>query len=182
MEAYSIERTGQTGVQFNLKKLNWFNGQHIRRKSLDELAERATPLFESAGLSLPSDALRTVVGLLHERISFLHELPEQAKTFLLDPAEYDPKGIKKRWKEDSADLVRTYADRLESLPAFSAESAESTLQEILQEREIGAGRLIAPVRLAITGTTSGPGLFDMLEVIGKESTIRRLRKAAEKLG
>lgn len=182
VEAYSIERTGQTGVQFNLEKLNWFNGQHIRRKTLDDLAERAAPLFESAGLSLPSDALKTVVGLLHERISFLHELPEQAKTFLLDPAEYDPKGIKKRWKEDSADLVRTYADRLEALSSFSAASAEAALHQILEEREIGAGRLLAPVRLAITGETSGPGLFDMLDVIGKETAVRRLRNAADRLG
>lgn len=182
VDVYSIERTGQHGVQFNLEKLNWFNGQHLRRKSVEELAEAAEPLFESAGLAVSPETLKGVVELLRERISFLSELPDQAKTFLLDPMEYDPAGVKKRWKEDSAELIRTYAARLEALASFSAESAESALQEILEEREIGTGRLIAPVRLAVSGTMSGPGLFAMLEVIGKEATIRRLRKAAEVLG
>lgn len=181
-DAFSIERVGSSGVQFNLDKLRWYNEQFIRRLSPDELAEKARPYVEAREYH-PDDAyLRSVAILMQERITFVKDIAANAGYFFEDPQAYDPEGVKKRWKEDSADLLSAYATRLEQLSPFNAETADAALRELAEERGAGAGRIIHPVRLALSGVTMGPGLFEMMEVLGKETCVRRIRKAIVVLG
>lgn len=181
-DAFSIERVGSSGVQFNLDKLRWYNEQFIRRLSPDELAEKARPYVEAREYH-PDDAyLRSVAALMQERITFVKDIAANAGYFFEDPQAYDPDGVKKRWKEDSAELLSAYATRLEQLSPFNAETADAALRELAEERGAGAGRIIHPVRLALSGVTMGPGLFEMMEVLGKETCVRRIRKAIAVLG
>lgn len=181
-DAFSIERVGSSGVQFNLDKLRWYNEQFIRRLSPDELAEKARPYVEAREYH-PDDAyLRSVAALMQERITFVKDIAANAGYFFEDPQAYDPDGVKKRWKEDSAELLSAYATRLEQLSPFNAETADAALRELAEERGAGAGRIIHPVRLALSGVTMGPGLFEMMEVLGKETCVRRIRKAIVVLG
>lgn len=180
--AYSIERTGQSGVQFNLEKLRWYNGQHLRRKPVEALAEAARPHLEAAGLPYTEAQLRTAATLLRERVTFAHELATTGAYFFRDPEDYDEAAVRKRWKEDAAELVAAYAARLENLEPFTAETTEAALRDLAEERGVGAGRIIHPTRIAVSGTMAGPGLFELLEALGRETTLRRLRRAAERLG
>ncbi|MEX2401804.1 MAG: glutamate--tRNA ligase [Rhodothermales bacterium] len=181
-EAFSFDRVGSSGVQFNLDKLTWYNEQYIRSFSVEELLQRARPYVEAANVRVDDDYLRAVVSLMQERITFVKDLPESAAYFFEDPETYDEKGVRKRWKDDSASLVRAYADRLEEVDAFDAEGVESVLRELADEREVGAGRIIHPTRLAVSGVSFGPSLFHMMEVIGREVCVRRMRRAADELG
>jgi glutamyl-tRNA synthetase len=90
--------------------------------------------------------------------------------------------VEKRWKEDSASLVSAYADRLDALESLTATEAEETLRQLAEEKGAGAGRIIHPTRLAVTGASFGPSLFHLMEVIGKEACVRRMRSAATRLG
>lgn len=182
VEAYSIERTGQSGVQFNLDKLRWYNGQYIRMMPPARLAEAARPHLEAAGLPVDDARLHAAAELLQERIEFVHDIATDGAFFFRDPDAYDPAGVKKRWKEDSAPLLTAYAERLAALRPFTAEAAEEALRELAEARGAGAGRIIHPTRLAVSGTTAGPSLFDMLVAVGQEATVRRLRKAVAELG
>jgi glutamyl-tRNA synthetase len=180
--AYAIERTGQSGVQFNLDKLRWYNGQYIRQMTPARLADAARPHVEAAGLPFDDARLLAAAELLQERVEFVHDIATEGAFFFRDPEDYDQAGVKKRWKEDSGPLLAAYADRLEALTAFTPDAAEEALRELAEAREVGAGRIIHPTRLAVSGTTAGPSLFDMLAAVGQEATVRRLRRAVATLG
>ena len=182
IEAFSIDRVGSSGVQFNLDKLNWYNEQYIRSMSVDELLDRARPWFERAGRAADDAYMKKVVELLRERVTFVHDLADSSGYFFEDPSEYEPEGVQKRWKEDSASLVSEYADRLAALPQLTAENAEEALRALAEDRGAGAGRIIHPTRLSVSGVSFGPSLFHLMEVVGKEACLRRMKKAAERLG
>lgn len=182
VETFRIERVGSSGVQFNLEKLNWFNEQFIRRFSVRDLVARAKPHFLAAGIEADDAYLMRVTGLMQERITFVKELTEACPYFFQDPEAYEEAGVKKRWKTDSAELLTEFANRLEDDESFDAESIEHVLRDIAEEREAGAGRIIHPARLAVSGVSFGPSLFHMMEVIGREACVRRMRRAATELG
>ena len=181
VDAFEVERIGRSGVQFSLDKLEWFNGQHLRALPAEEIARRARPALEAAVGPVEDEALVAVAALMRERLTKAGDLADSAY-FFAAPETYDPAGVKKRWKDDSAALVAAYADALEGERAFTAESTEATMRALAEERGAAFGRVIHPVRLATTGTTAGAGMFETLALIGRDETIRRLRRAAEVLG
>ncbi|MCH7975530.1 MAG: homocysteine S-methyltransferase family protein [Bacteroidetes bacterium] len=124
--------------------------------------------------------LLAVADLMRERLTFAHDLAD-ATYFFRDPDTYDEAGRKKRWKEDSAELVRLYAGLLQADDVFTEASTEAAMRNLAETQGVGFGRIIHPVRLATTGTTAGAGMFETLVVIGREACIRRLRKAVEVL-
>jgi glutamyl-tRNA synthetase len=119
---------------------------------------------------------------MQERISKASDLATESAYFFEDPTEYEEAGVKKRWKDDSATLLDAYASRLETAKRFDASTAEEQLRAVAEANGAGAGRIIHPVRLAISGVTFGPGLFDMMEVIGRDACVRRIRRAVTTLG
>lgn len=180
IQAYTVERTGHAGVQLDIDKLNWYNGQFVRQLSAEEIASRARKAVEAEAGPVEDAQFLAVAELMRERLTFAHDLADAAY-FFKDPESYDETGIKKRWKEDSAELVGLYADMLEADEAFTEESTEAAMRDLAETQGAGFGRIIHPVRLATTGTTAGAGMFETLVLIGKEACIRRLMKAAEVL-
>ncbi len=181
-EAFSLERVGASGVQFDRDKLDWYNQQHLKRLAPEALARRARPFLEKQGYD-PSDTyLRAVAALMQDHLTFARELAEENTFFFEAPTTYEEKGVKKRWKDDSADLLRAYADRLEAAEPFDAETTEHVLRALADERDCGAGRIIHPARLAVSGRSFGPSLFDMMAVLGTERCVRRMRRPADVLG
>ena len=180
-EAFSVERIGNSGVQFSMDKLEWFNGQHLRALSPEAIADRARPYVEARVGAVDRQRLVAAAALMRERLTLAKDLADAAYLFE-DPTEYDASGVKKRWKEDSADLCRLYADRVEALDAFTEETTEAAMRDLAEAEGAGFGRVIHPVRLATTGTSAGAGMFETLVLIGQEATVRRLRRAADVLG
>ncbi len=179
--SFSLTRVGQSGVQFDLKKLQWFNEHYLRSRSAEDIASEIQPMLGQSGLKPDLDYLVEVVDLMRERISFPSDLLKSTY-FFEEPTSYDEQAVHKRWEKDSRDLVEAYANKLESLESFDVESIESALREVAEERDIGAGKIIHPVRLTTSGVAAGPGLFDLLALLGKEQTVRRLRTGALILG
>ena len=187
-EIFSLDRISGGGVQFDVNKLNWFNQQYVRGFSVDELLERAEPwLQDSRSASMESsfeneERQRQIAALMQPRIAFSKDLAETGGYFFEDPATYDEVAVAKRWKEDSGELLSVYADRLEAATAFDAAQAEAMLRALAEERGAGAGRIIHPIRLAVSGVPGGPSLFEMMAVLGKDTCVRRIRKAVGELG
>lgn len=181
-EAFSLDRVGSSGTQFDLDKLNWYNEQYIRQRDVDDLTEEAAPLLRDAGIDATDERIREVVELMQDRITKVRDLATDARYFFEDPTEYDPKGVKKRWKDDAADLLEQYADAIEQMDAFTTDNLNTTLREIADENDVGAGRIIHPSRLAVSGKTFGPGVFGLLHAVGQQACVRRMRKAIDVLG
>lgn len=181
VQRFSLERVSKSGAKFDLDKLNWINGQTLRALPTEEIARRARPAVEARVGAVNDGDLHAAVDLLRERLTFAHDLADAVYLFR-DPDHYDEAGLKKRWKPDSARLLRLYADRLEAEPDFDVATTEAILRELAEAEGVGAGQLIHSTRLAVTGVTAGAGLFETLAVVGREATVRRLRRAAEVLG
>ena len=182
IETFSIDRVGSSGVQFDRDKLDWFNQKHIQQMEPAELARRARPHLEERGYEADDEYLEEVAGLVQDRIEFVSEMATENGFFFEAPASYNEKGVKKRWKDDSAELLRTYADRLEEADDFTAQTVEQVLRDLADEHDVGAGRIIHPTRLAVSGRHFGPSLFAMMDVLGKDRCLRRMRRATEVLG
>lgn len=181
--AFRLDRVGSAGTRFDLDKLRWYNGQYLRRLSPAVLAERARPFLEKRGFKPTEDYLLRVVALMHERLTMAEDLATLGAYFFVDPATYDEKGVEKNWKRpDSGELLLAYAHQLESLPEFTAEGVEEALRSIAEVRAVGAGKLIHPTRLALSGASAGPSLFHLMEVLGREACLRRIVQAVSVLG
>ena len=180
--AFALSRVMPSPARFDLDKLRWFNQQHLRRQGSATVCARIWPSVEQAFGRVEQEYLLRVLKVVGDRLVVRGDLLTRFAYFFQDPESYDPRGIRKRWKSDAATLVRAYAELLQSLSSFEAASLECALRGLAKDRDVGAGRIIHPVRLATSGTTAGPSLFDMLVVLGRERCVRRLRRAARILG
>jgi glutamyl-tRNA synthetase len=173
---------GSSGTQFDIDKLNWYNEQYIRQRSVEQLVEEAGPLLRDAGIEASDERIAEVVSLMQDRITKVRDLATEARYFFEDPDSYEEKGFKKRWKDDSATLLGAYADAIEEMDDFTTDNLNSSLRSIADEHDVGAGRIIHPARLAVSGRTYGPGVFGLLHAVGQEACVRRMRKAIDVLG
>jgi len=119
---------------------------------------------------------------VQDRIHKIEEVATTNRFFFEDPMTYEEKGVKKRWKDHSADLLVEYADALDDADTFDADTVNAILRDLADEHDVGAGKIIHPTRLAVSGLSYGPSLFDMMVVLGRETCIRRMHRAADVLG
>ncbi len=168
------------------EKLDWFNGQYLRQMSLSDLAARTLPFLQSAGLVSDSpdsgtlDYIGRVLALEQERMKTLTDAPALADFFLLGDDEYvfDPKAVQK-WLVQSGvyDRLRDVQERLMGLDDFSVEAIEAAVRASIETLGVKGGEVIHPLRVAISGRTVGPGLFETIAVLGRERVLRRLDRA-----
>jgi len=182
-ELFTLDRVSKGGAVFNHKKLLWYNEHYLREQDDKRLAERLRPIAEAKGIDLPGDDfLKQAISLLKERVSKIEEILEMGDFFFKDPESYDEKALKK-WKADSADLVQQYKSSIEELDddQFEAATLKSHLEDVIEKNDVGFGKLMMPLRIAVTGQGFGPDLFSSMELLGKETVISRLDTALEKL-
>jgi len=185
IQSFSLERVNKSGAVFDIEKLNWLNAEHLRKMSGDEIIKLLREEISSSKFkneNYTDEYLRKVINAMLERVSFVKEILENGSYFFEDPVNYDETTVKKRWKEDSADLLKKLIDEFSMLSNPDKEDFEETLRKIAEELNISTGKLIHPVRLAVSGIGGGPGVFDILNIIGKDKTIKRLETAISKLG
>ena len=184
IKEFSLERVHKSGAIFNIEKLNWLNAEHLRTKPNEELlAMLREELKKSkyADLELSDEYLLNVIEAMKERVSFVREFIDNCPYFYERPTTYDEKVIKKRWKDDSPELLREFADRIKQIENPTKEDYERVLAEIAEEREIGKGRIIHPLRLAVSGVGIGPGVFDLVYILGKDEVLERIETALQKI-
>lgn len=183
IQEFSLERCGKSGAIFNIEKLRWMNEQHIRLKSDQELLEMLKPILAEHNLEQCQDHyLLAIIALMKERVTFIKDFIDNCKYFYEDPMTFDEAARAKNWTLETAPRLRAFAERCQSLQEFNAKSIEQELRSEADKQQISASRIIHPLRLAVTGISVGPSLFHLLELLGKETVIRRINYAIEKMG
>jgi len=165
---FSLDRVHASPSVFDPEKLLWMNSKYLAAMSASELVARLP------GMALAGDVAARAIELHRERSRTLLELESALAGYAADPAEYDPAGMKKNVGPETGALLADLSVRFDALADFSKESLEGALRELAAGKEISAGKLIHPLRLAATGKTVGAPLFDVLELLGRDAVRRRI--------
>lgn len=180
IQLFTLEKCHCTAAKFDIKKLQWMNGEYIKRLPRETYEAELRKRVETAGLTIPAGFdMNLLVDQLQIRTKFWNDIPGNCAYFFTDDYEFDPKAVEKRIaKPEVPALLLDLADRFEKLEPFTATAGEEMVKELSQGN--GMGPWVHPIRVAVSGRMEGPGLFEMLQLLGKEKTVARLRRAAEK--
>lgn len=181
IEMFDLAKVNKAGAIFDIEKLNWMNGMYLRNLPADRLAADAMPYIEAAGFEATPDYVREVVMLVRERINFVKDVPEFAGYMFGPIAGFDEEYHAKHWKPETAGQLLELAARLERADAgeWNVDAIDAVVRAYAEELGLSAGKLIHPMRLAVTGRRVGAGMFETMAVLGKEISIERLRSYAE---
>ena len=188
IDNFSLERVSRTAAIFNKDKLEWMNGVYIRSLSPDNFVQRSLP-FLNSGLPpeikrpLSVDYIRDVLPLIQERAKTLVEVPALTQFFFISELSYESSLliVKKMNQELTTKALETSLKRLEQLPVSDEESLETTLRPLAEELELKTGQLFGTLRVAVTGRTVAPPLFQTMTVLGKECCLKRMVEAITRL-
>jgi glutamyl/glutaminyl-tRNA synthetase len=184
--AFTLERVSKNPAVFDTDKLLWMNGEYIRALDPEDFLARARPwVIEAVGRELSETEWGTfsvIAPLVQERAKLLTEVGPQVQFLFTDDLEYDEASWEKVIAKEGVDeILGDVADRLESIGSFDVESVESELRELAEARGIGAGKAFQPVRVAVTGSSISPPLFESLVALGQEQSVARVRYVIDRL-
>ncbi len=184
IEKFSLELVGKSAGVFNAEKFLWLNSHYLKTRPPAQLADEIVPYILAKGYAVPQDKawLQKMIRPLQERAKTLVELVEAASYFLTDDIVLDEKAATKFLTRDIAAPLQSLIQKLAALDDFSESNIEQAFAEVLQQAGLAMGKLAQPVRVALTGSTVSPGIHEVIAVLGKDRTLRRLRAALELLG
>jgi len=179
IHAFSLESVGKSAGVFNLEKLDWLNFQYLKARTPEQLAGDLRPFMESRGIAIPGDDawLAKMALTLRERAKTLGELTEMASFYLSDSITMDEKATRKFLKPEAAALLAALVGALEQLTEWSVAAIEGVFTRVLADTGSSLGALAQPVRVAVTGGTVSPGIYEVLDVLGRDRSLARLRAA-----
>ena len=190
LQHFTLDRLHKKAAIFDTQKLEWMNGQHLSRLPLAEVLPRATDALVRHAVATPerlaADPAWTshLVDQLRVRSRTIEELVKQARPYLLDEVEYDADAVAKTLLKDralSADILTATRDALVNAPAWTAEALEPALRTLAETRGLSAGKIFTPLRVAVTGLSVSPGIFDVLTLIGRDRSLERLARTLHML-
>jgi len=184
--AFSLDRVSKTAAVFDETKLDWLNGQYIHRMPDSAFCERVISELQGCGIVEQTvtdedrQRLESICLLIKPRVKKFTEIAGAVQYFFQHPASYDEKGVAKHWRRPGvAENMEKLIERLETMESFTEEKFELVIRGLAEELGVSAAKLIHPVRLALTGQTASPGLFEVMALLGAETVLLRLRKAVE---
>jgi glutamyl-tRNA synthetase len=182
--AFSLERVSPKSAVFDETKLEWMNGQYLQGMSSAALLPEVLSILAQSGIQVPDSAdeklyAQKVIGLFKERSKKIGEIAEKARYFYCDPAEYEAPSARKYFKAEAVPVLQALAAQLAGLASFDRDVLENLYARLAEKMGLSTGKLIHPTRLAVSGVSFGPGLFEMLELLGRERVLRRLQAAAD---
>jgi glutamyl-tRNA synthetase len=182
VELFTLERCKSSAARFDLKKLLWMNGEYIRNKPRAEYAREFLARVTAAGLSTEGVDLEGILEQMQVRTRFYSDIPANCAYFFTDDYAFDQKAVSKRLlKKGVSELLERIAEEYQQLEPFTVESTHALLEEMARRQECGMGALVHPVRVAVSGSAEGPGLFEMLVLIGRERVCARLQRVAQRV-
>jgi glutamyl-tRNA synthetase len=181
VELFDITKCNKAGAKFDYVKGTWFNHEYMLQKSDDEVAALFAPIVREHGIDESMARITKVVNLMKSRVNFVKELWPLCSFFFEAPTEYDEKTVRKRWKENSAQVMIELADVLDGIDDFTVEGQEPIVEKWIGEKGYKLGDVMNAFRLTLVGEGKGPGMFDVSAFLGKEETLKRLRRAVETL-
>ncbi|RAR72875.1 glutamate--tRNA ligase [Flavobacterium aciduliphilum] len=178
-ESFDLTRVHKAGAKFDPEKNKWFNHQYLQKQSDERLVKDFEKILEEKGIQTLLN-IRKITTILKERADFVSDLWELSDYFFVAPTTYDEKATK-NWKEDTPNLMQQLISVLENISDFTSVNIETVVKDWMTKNEIGMGKVMQPFRLSLVGALKGPHLFDIVELIGKDETIKRLEKAIASL-
>ena len=176
---FTLERVSKAGAKFDAEKTNWFQQQYLKNKNDEELAEVLAKLLDK---TYDKKYLSNVCRLMKERATFVSDMITEGDYFFGAPTDYDEKTVRKKWKEDTTDIMQEWMSRLEKLDTFDNETIEVAFKAYLEEIEKGIGAVLPAFRVLITGKGMGPSMFEIAALLGKEEVLSRMSEGIERIG
>src|SRR6266480_4617019 len=185
VELFSVDGLQKKAAIFDPKKLEWMNGQHLSMIPIEELEPRVTPAIVTARLATEEELVERrewylrLLDLLRVRSRTIDDIVRQAGPYFLEDIEYDPAAVEKNWKDraEASALLRVTREALAAVSEWKPEALEASLRSLAESRGITAGKVFQPLRVALTGLTVSPGIFEMLVQMGRELSIKRIDQA-----
>lgn len=181
IDAFTIERIGKAGAKFDIHKAQWFNQQYLRAKSNQELSKFLLASLGELGIDCEVDKAEKICQAMRERITFPNDIFAQGKFFFYSPNVFDEQAVQKKWNAEAVAVLSVYRDELKKLETITAEKAKITLDAVCAKQNIGVGKILAALRLAITGQGSGPDLMLTIEIIEPKEAAARLDFAIQNI-
>jgi glutamyl-tRNA synthetase len=175
IEKFSIDRVHKAGAKFNYEKAKWFNQEWIRKIPLPELSALVSKIYREEGIQIPDEKyLVTVIGLIRDRCHLLPEFYTQGKFFFRAPDQWDTDSFKPKWTPAKTAFFKSFTETFSGLAEWNAAALETSFKELAAAQQIKPGELQLPFRIMLVGEKSGPPVFDIAAVLGREETTRRI--------
>jgi len=181
--SFELERVSKSGAKFNPDKAKWYNQQYLQEKDDAYLTELFSEILKDKlpDANFDNAYIEKVVSMIKERAVFVADFWDLSSYFFTAPTTFDAKASKKSWKEDTSSLMQELIGIIENIEDFTSENIEKIVKEFILGKEIGFGKVMQPLRLCMVGEMKGPHLYDIIEMVGKQETIARIKKAIETL-
>jgi glutamyl-tRNA synthetase len=181
IQAFELERVNNSGAKFDPEKTHWFQHHYFQQLPDSEIESQFKTLLDSKGVTTSLNLL-PIVQLVKERATFVNDLWEQSNYFFIAPEMYDEAAVKKCWKAETDKLIQAVIIVLEGSSEFKQEHLSDKVKSWITEAGIGFGSVMQPLRLSLVGEMKGPDVFAIMEILGKEETVKRLENAIKMLG
>ncbi len=177
IQAFSIERIGKSGTKFDINKAKWFNQQYMKLKSAQEMSQYLQEDLKAKNISCEQAKLEKISDLLRDRVVFAKDLWNEGSFFFLAPTAYDESVVTAKWTGEAVKVIVDFKEGLNSKTTVNAEEAKHILNEVLEKNGVKMGKVLQALRLAITGVGAGPDLMQIVELLGKEESVKRIEAA-----
>ncbi|MGY0391241.1 glutamate--tRNA ligase [Bizionia sp. KMM 8389] len=179
--AFDLNRVNKAGARFDPDKTKWFNHHYMQEQYNDDLAKTFKEIQPELA-DIDVNYVEMVVALIKERATFVTDFWALSHFFFQTPTDLDEKAVKKAWKDGTAELMTQVISIIESVDDFTVENLQNNVKGWITSNEIGFGKVMMPLRLALVGALQGPDVFDIMYLIGKDETKRRIENLVNTLG
>ena len=185
VDLFELEQMSKKAAIYDTKKLTWMNGQYLSELPLEKILPEAKAFFIKDGLvtedwfTAHEEYFAKLVDVVRVRVKTLQEVADASTYFFKDITEYDAKGVAKHFKPESVAILEQCIAAIEADDVYDLATTEAAYNKIAADNDLSLGKVIHPTRLALTGRTVSPGMFDVMVLLGKEKTLNRLHKAVE---
>jgi glutamyl-tRNA synthetase len=177
VEAFDLARCQSSAAQVDMKKLSWMNGEYMLKLPLAEFEATCFQQLQKVGIEVEPEYAKAVFGLVRERVKTVDDMVPMTGYFFDDEFEYDPKAVRKKLQKDGVrEMLEQVKEIFQGLPTFDEANTDKALHEFVETSSLGFGAVMAPTRIAVSGIQSGPDLFPLLEVLGRDRVLARIDK------
>lgn len=180
-ELFSLERAGKSGSRFDPDKAKWFNQQYLRKKMPSELAAELIPMMKERNIELDFEKATQLCAFVHDRVSFVHEIPGEIMFFFQPPTAYCDVTLKKKWKPETAGVMQQISRVLSETSDFSRDTLEHAVKTYIESNGLSFGTVMPGLRLLLTGMGQGPDLFSIMHILGRETCLKRIEEGLQNI-
>jgi len=177
---FDLGAVQRSAARFDLEKLNWLNQHYIKETPIQELAAELAPHLEAVGVvNASAERVAAVADAFRERAKTLRDMAEKARVYLTDEVVYEPKAVQKQLQPSAEPLLRTLRAELANLTAWTAEATQGIVEQVAASAGVGLGKVAQPLRVALTGDVSSPGIGTTLSLVGRDRALTRIDRAID---